>query len=274
MEKTRLFWSVTILIFLFLSISSCSKFRKIQKNPDWRVKYEAALKYYEEKEYYKTSVLLEEILPIIRGSKEAELGQFYFAYSYYYQRQYILAAHHFESFFTVYSRSDKAKEAMFMHAYSLYEESPISTLDQTSTFEAVQAMQNFLNRFPDTEFREDASSIIDELQRKLEKKAFANAKQYHKLGRYKAAIVAFENFKKDFPDSNRIEEIEFLEIDSQYKLAERSIFSKKKERYRETVEKYQEFVDNYPTSEFLKEAENIYEGSLDQLNKLASSDSF
>jgi len=274
MEKPRLFWSVVILTFLFLSISSCSKFRKIQKNPDWRVKYDAALKYYEEKEYYKASVLLEEILPIIRGSKEAELGQFYFAYSYYYQKQYILAAHHFETFYTVYSRSEMAKEAMFMHAYSLYQESPISTLDQTSTYAAVQAMQSFLNRFPVTEFREDANKIIDELQRKLEKKAFANAKQYHKLGRYKAAIVAFDNFKHDFPDSDRIEEIEFLDIDSQYKLAERSIYSRKKERYLETVEKYQKFVDNYPESEFLKEAGNIYDESLNQLNKLASSDNF
>jgi outer membrane protein assembly factor BamD len=56
---------------------SCSKFRKIEKNPDWRVKYEASLVYYEKKDYYRASILFDQILPIIRGLPEAEKVQFY-----------------------------------------------------------------------------------------------------------------------------------------------------------------------------------------------------
>jgi len=84
--------SAYIVLVLLLVTASCSKFRKIQKSGDWELKYEAAMNYYQEEEYYKASVLFEEIIPIIRGSEKAEKAQFYFAYSYYHQKQYILAS--------------------------------------------------------------------------------------------------------------------------------------------------------------------------------------
>jgi len=230
------------------------------------------MEYYEEGEYYKASVLLEDILPIIKGSKKAEKAQFFFAYSYYHQGQYTLGAFYFKNFYQTYSRSDFAQEAMFMHAYSLYLESPAPGLDQTSTYEAVQAMQSFLNRYPSSEFRQQATAIIDELQEKLERKAFRGARQYHKLERYKAALVALDNFKKDFPDSDFVEEASFLEIDTQFQLAVRSILSKKKERFRNTITRYEEFVDRYPESEFLSEAQQLYDQARQQLGKLSNNE--
>jgi outer membrane protein assembly factor BamD len=86
-------------------------------------------------------------------------------------------------------------------------------------------------------------------------------------------IVSFDNFKKNFPDSKFMEELTFLKIEAQYKLAQQSISSKQKERFSATVEYYKELVDNYPKSEFLKEAERYYTGSLDQLNKLKNNKS-
>lgn len=261
-------WGLILIIVLTLN-SSCSKFRKIQKSNDWEVKYSAAMDYYEKEDYYKAGVLFEELLPILRGSKEAEKASYYYAYSQYHQKQYVSSSHYFETFYQTYNRSEFAQEAMFMHAYSLYLESPDPMLDQSSTLQAVQAMQVFINRYPTSEFRQQSSEIIDELQRKLEKKSFENAKQYHKLNRFKAALVAFEIFKKEFPDSNLVEEVDFLMIDSQYQLAVASIYSKKRERYLETIELYQEFVDDYPESQFLKPAENLYKDSIDQIDKIA-----
>src|SRR5690606_31832086 len=209
MSKIKFLYLFTFATLLLAS-SSCSKFRKIQKSDDWKVKYDAAINYYERGEkgdYYKASVLFEEVLPLIRGSKEAEKAQFYYAYAHYYQKQYILSAHYFKTFNDTYSRSELAQEAMYMHAYSLYLTSPVVDLDQTSTYEAMQAMQTFINQHPQSEYRDDATEIIDALQAKLEEKAFENAKLYQKLERYEAALVAYENFEDDFPGSSRLEEI-------------------------------------------------------------------
>ena len=62
----------------------------------------------------------------------------------------------------------------------MYKESPNSNLDQSSTIEAISAIQNFINKYPYSEYSKDANSIIDELQIKLETKNFDNAKQYYK----------------------------------------------------------------------------------------------
>jgi outer membrane protein assembly factor BamD len=262
---------LSIILVLAISLFGCSKFKRIQKSADWKVKYEAALKYYENEQYNKVTVLFEEILPIIRGTEEAELGNFYFAYAYYYQKQYILSAHHFQEFVNIYGRSDYALEASYMHAYSLYLQSPDYQLDQTTTYEAIVAMQSFINRYPTSEYAPDADKIIDEMQVKLETKAYNTAKLYHKLRRYKSALVAFENFRNDYPDSDFNEEISFLNIETSFDLAEASIRSRQEERYRNTIEFYQKFIDKYPNSEFLKDAEKIYTKSIEEITNFANS---
>ncbi len=269
MRKMRFFGVYTALLALVL-LASCSKFRKIQKSGDWREKYDAAMNYYENEDYYRAGILLEEILPIIRGTKEAEQANFIHAYTYYYQKQYLLSANYFKNFSVVYSRSDYAEEAAYMHAYSLYLQSPDSNLDQSSTYEAVTAFQNFINNHPTGEYADKVNDIMDEMQHKLEVKAFENAKQYHKLERYEAALIAFENFSKDFPDSRLNEEALFLSVETQYNYAKQSVYTKQKERFSKTIELYEELVDKYPESSYLKRAENMYSNSIDEIRKLTA----
>lgn len=269
MFKTRLLSILFVVTIGFLTFS-CSEFRKIQKSTDWKTKYDAAMKYYSEEEYYKANVLLEEIIPIIKGTKEAELAEYYYAYSYYYQKQYILAAHYFKTFATIYGRSEYVMEAQYMHAYSLFLESPVSDLDQSSTYEAIASMQSFINKYPYSEYREKAQQIIDDLQQKLEKKAFENSRLYYKLRRYRSGVVAFNNFEVDYPDSKFNEEGYFLRIKCQYEYALQSVQSKQEERFRSVLDFYQKFVDRYTTSKYQKEAEQMYATSLDQVRKLAS----
>jgi outer membrane protein assembly factor BamD len=256
-----------IAIVLVLSVLvSCSKFRRIEKSEDWRVKYEGGLNYYNKKDYYRASVLFEQILPIVRGLPEGEKVQFYLAYCQYYDRLYLLASEQFRTFFETYGRSSFAEEARYMHAYSLYASSPEPNLDQTSSIEAMDAMQEFLNRFPNSKFRDQAIDVIYSSQNKLEKKGFENAYQYYKMRMYKAAIVALNNFKDNYPDSKYLEEAYYLVINSEYKLAVKSIRSKQPARFKEVIEHYKEFVDRYPDSGFLKDAEKVYAESVDKLN--------
>lgn len=257
---------LTILITLLIA-SGCSKFRKIEKNPDWRVKYEAALRYYEKKDYYRASVLIEQVMPIIRGLPEAEKAQFYLAYCQFHERLYLLASEQFRTFYETYGRSALAEEARYMYAYSLFRSSPDANLDQTGSIEAMASMQEFLNRFPNSKFRDQALDVIYTTQNRLDQKGFDNAKQYYRMRHYKAAVVAFKNFQDNFPDSKYLEEARYLIIESQYKLAEQSIYSKQRERYQEVVDTYLDFLDRYPSSPFLKEAEKMYADSLEKLSK-------
>ncbi len=258
-----------ILIMLMITSVSCTKFRKIQKSSDWKVKYAAALDYYEEKDYFRSNTLLEEILPIIRGTEEAEKANFIYAYTFYEQRQYILSSHYFKLFTDVYGRSKYVEEASYMNAYSLYKQSPQPSLDQTSTYEALAAMQTFLNKYPNSTYAKEADWLIDQMQEKLELKAYENARLYNKLRRYKAALIAVENFNYDYPDSKYREELNFLAVETAFELAEVSIYSVQEERYRKVVSLYEAYVDRYPLSKYLKQAEQYYADSIEQLSIFA-----
>jgi len=235
MRSGIVYFSIVVLIFVSVS---CGKFRKIEKSSDWRVKYEAALNYYNKQDYYRASVLFEQVLPIVRGLPEGEKVQFYLAYCQYYDKLYLLASEQFRTFYETYGRSSLAEEARFMYAYSKFAGAPRSSLDQTNSIEAMAAMQEFLNRYPNSKFRDQAVDVIFTTQAKLEEKGFANAYQYYKMRQYTAAIVALNNFVDNFPDSRFVEEARFLVVDAEFRLAEESIRSKQIERYRTVVEHY------------------------------------
>ncbi len=262
------FYTTALYAVFVLLLSACSDYNKILKSTDADKKYQAALKYYEKQDYYRASTLLEELIPVLKGRPEAEKAQFYFAYTQFYQRSYALSAFHFKTFYETYPRSEYAEEAMFLHAKSLYRDSPTFNLDQTSTYTAIEAIQEFLNRFPASKLKDEGDKMYQELSSKVERKAFESAKLYASMRYYQAAVTAFNNFQRNYPSSNYNEEVTFLKLEAQYNLAERSVPDKQRERFFETVAYYQELVDKYPKSKYLKEAENFFDKSTKQIERL------
>jgi outer membrane protein assembly factor BamD len=257
-----------LALIVLLGIFSCSKFRKIQKSEDWRLKYEAGFKYYEKKDYYHSAILFEEIRPIVRGLPEGEKVEFYLAYCQYYEKTYLLASNQFKTFYETYGRSTLAEEAQFMYAYSLFVSSPPPNLDQKESIESMDAMQTFLNQYPDSKYRDQATEVITVSRQKLEEKGYENAKQYLRLRSYKAAVISFDNFKKNFPDSHYLEELAYLKVVAQYRFAIQSFKRLQTDLYNLVVEYHKELVDNFPESKYLKETEKLYADSLDKLNQL------
>jgi len=257
-------------------LSSCSKFQSIVKNESWQVRYEGALAYYEKGDYFRAGALLEDLVPILVGNVEAEKARFYLAYCYFKQGQYVMSADKFRQFHETYNRSEFAEEALYMSAYSQYMDSPVISLDQGNTDTAIDAFQEFINRYPSSKYAQQASGMILELRAKLEAKAFSLGRLYQKLIGYryeysKASVISYENFRKDFPDSKMQEAAAFHKIEAQYQLAENSYYTKQKERYEEVLNLYATFVEKYPKSLFLKKAEIIVESSQKKLSSLMNS---
>lgn len=265
---------VSVVFALLAVLAGChARFRRIQKSEDWRVKYEAATEYYEKKDYYRAALLFEDIRPQTRGLPEGEKVEFFLGYCHYYEKTYLLAADQFKSFYETYGRSGFAEEAQFMYAYSLYTSAPPDNLDQSEGIEAMDAMQEFLNRYPTTKFYDRSVEVITKSQHKLEKKGFENAAQYLKIQQYKAAVIALQNFCQEFPDSEMVEDALAMKIISQYKLAEESLTSLQLERYQAVVDFYQQMLDQYPKSKMLREVEKLYSASLIKINQLKTKSS-
>jgi outer membrane protein assembly factor BamD len=262
MFKNKLNISLSILLVIIIAFAGCkSKFEKLRASNDTAKKYREAVRLYEKKDYNKALGLFDDLVTKYRGTAEAEDLSYYFAYTHYKLRDYTTARYHFKTFADTYASSAKAEECRFMAAYCFYLESPTFSLDQENTIKAIEALQLFINLYPKSERVAEASKLISNLRDKLETKSYANAKLFLDIGDYKSAVIAFRNSAREFPDTKYAEEMEFLTIKAQALYAKASFEIKQEERYNEAIQLYNEFVQNYPSSKYLKEAEEIKKSS-------------
>ncbi|NND93531.1 MAG: outer membrane protein assembly factor BamD [Flavobacteriales bacterium] len=255
-------------VFLLISLSSCSKFTKLQKENDLDKKYDGALEYYKEEEFLKASILLEELIPLVRGTNKSENVLYYHAKSTYNDRDFILANYYFKNFVKTFPNSQYAEECAFLSSLCLVRESPNFSLDQSDTKKAIDELQLFLDRYPQSDKKDSINVMVKDLRAKLEKKAYEGARQYYHIRRYKSAVIALKNALREYPDSRYREEMMYLIVASQYELAINSIESKKEERLLDTIESYNNFADSYSSSDYMKQAEDWYDNALKALETL------
>lgn len=262
MFKFRRIGFISFTVALLMIAQGCkSKFEKLRESTDIAKKYQEAVKLYEKKDYNKALILFDDLVQRYRGRAEAEDLYYYFAYTNYKLKDYTTARYHFKTFADTYPSSPKAEECRYMGAYCFYLESPTFSLDQGNTIRAIEALQLFINLYPRSERVEEASKLIQDLRDKLEIKSYENAKLYFNIGDYKSAVIAFKNSMRDFPDIKYAEEMEFLTIKSQYLYAKNSFEEKQEERFLEAIQLSNDFADNYPSSKYLKEAEQLKKDS-------------
>ena len=260
--------SALIYLSILLVFAGCSKYQRILKSNDFEKKFDMAMVYYDNGKYQKAFPLFEELITVFRGTSKAEDVYYYYAYCNYQLGDYMLAGYHFDNFVRTFPRSDRAEDAQFMNAKCYFLDSAEPSLDQASTKKAIDEMQLFINKYPESPKVDECNDLMDRLRFKLETKAYNGAKLYYRLGEYKAAIFALRNTLEDFPDTKFREEISFMILRSAYLLADNSIASKKEERFEQTLRECDDFIERYPRSEDVKEAEKIKEDSKIELEKL------
>lgn len=259
---------VIFSIMALLVVVSCGKYQKLLKSTDNEMKYDKAIEFYEEGDFYKALSLFEQLNMVYRGTDKAEKLTYYLAYCYYNQGDYILASYYFKRYAQSFPQTDRAEECLFMNAYCFYMDSPKYSLDQSNTYEAIKELQLFINQYPSSERVEKANELMDQLRAKLEKKAYEIAVLYYKMKDYQAAITSFMNIMRDFPDTSHKEEILLYIIKSHYNYAVNSIDEKKEERLANAVEAYESFVYNFPESNYIEEVNKFYENTLEEIEKL------
>ena len=263
MFKNKGLLFISFILLITISFTGCkSKFEKLRLSTDIAKKYQEAIRLYNKKDYTKALTLFDDLVQRYRGRAEAEDLYYYFAYTNYRLKDFLSARYHFKIFADTYPSSPKAEECRFLAAYCFYLDSPNSSLDQENTYKAIEALQLFINIYPSSDRVAEASKLILDLRDKLEVKSYENAKLFLDIGDYQAAVIAFKNSAKDFPDTKYAEEMEFLTIQAQYLYAKNSLETKQEARYNEAIEEYNRFIDKYPKTTYLKKAEEFKNLSL------------
>lgn len=266
----------TIIIALFSAgiLSSCGEYNKVLKSTDYEYKYEAAKGYFAKGQSNKAAVILEELIPIMKGTSNAEESLYMLAMTYYNQGDYVTASHYFNTYYTTYPRGVYTELARFHSGKALYLDTPEPRLDQSSTFKAIQELQMFMEYFPGSNRRDLAQEMIFTLQDKLVEKEYLSAKLYYDLGsytgnssysstgnNYQAAVITAQNVLREYPYTKMREELSILILRAKYDMAKESVAEKKEERMREAIDEYYAFKNEFPDSKYTREVEAIFKAA-------------
>lgn len=264
-------WKKTALLsisLIFIVLAGCSGYQKLVKSTDYGKQYDAAMNYFDKGDYTRALQLFEIVLPFYRGTEKAGLIYFKRAKCYYAEGDYIMASYNFKTFAKNYPNSALAEEALYLDAYCTFLDSPEYSLDQTSTYEALQSLQLFLNLYPNSDRAQKCNDLMDELRGKLEKKDYEIAKLFYNMEDYQSAITCFKNVYKDYPNTRYKEDLLFLTLKAYCSFAANSVPAKKKERYKGALDSYSTFVTFYPESKYIKEAKSLYSQAQKEFNVL------
>lgn len=252
---------INLFLFSFsvILLMACSDYNQIVKGDDFAKKYDIANKLYDGKQYEKAIVLYEQIYQHSPKSAEGELSYYRLAKSYFQVEDYYMAQYYFSAYMQRFPYSAKNEEVLFMVALCSVKNSPEHSLDQTETELAINNVQQFIDRYPQSYLLDSCNHIIDKLQFKLETKQYDQVKLYHKTENYRAAVTAGEIFLEGHGQSDYAEEIQYLVVKNSYFLTINSIDSKKSERIEQTNERFRNFALRYPTSKYIKELTSLME---------------
>ena len=252
-----------ILLLPLMLLTGCTQYDKVQRSLDYSYKYELAKAYYMEGEYSEACSLFEDVLAIMKGTSYAEESLYMLAMCYFDMGDYVTASHYLTTCFKTYPRGAYAETARFMSAKALFLDTPDPRLDQTSTIKAIGEIQAFLEYYPYSKYGEEVYAMLYELHDRLVEKEYRAAQLYYDLGNYmgnnyQSCIITAQNALNDYPYTKLREDLSMLILRARYSMAKESVQTKMIDRYRDTLDEYYAFKNEFPESKYMKEAEKIF----------------
>lgn len=231
-----------LVLTLVLAFAGCGDYGRIYKSKDNTAKYKLAQDLFNKKDYTRAVPLFEQLRDAYRGSPDS-LEDVYIktAYAYFHMKDFEYASMFFKDFTDNFSRSNRMTECAYMALYCDVLFVGESDLDQSKTGDVIQALQTFINYYPESEYVLKCNAHIDELRSKRHNKAFAQVQQYFQMEEFKAASASAVIAIKTFPDIPEKEELEYIAYQAQFLYGMGSTESKRIER----LEKANALIDDY-----------------------------
>lgn len=245
-----------------LILTSCTEYQNLLKSNDPELKYDKAVEYYAAGKYDKAISLFSDVSSYYRNTDRSELIINYLAKANMAKKDYFSASEYYNTYAKSYPRGRFIQEAKFGIAYCHYLDSPDVRLDQTSTIKGINAFQEFIDLYPNSENVKDANKYLTELTDKLAQKELINADLYYNLGtylgnNYLSAVVTAENALKKYPGTKFREDLMIVILESKYQQALYSDEQLKIDRYQSTIDEAYTYKNEYPQGKFIKQADEI-----------------
>lgn len=251
-----------LLAVMLPALTGCSQYLKLQKSMNAEYKYEMGKAYFIEGRYDRAAEMLEDVNAFMKGSANGEECLYMLGMCYFNQKDYVSASTYLQTYCTSYPRGLYTEQARYHTVVALYLDTPDPRLDQSSTVRAISEIQLFNEYYPYSSYRAQVEEMLYALYDRLVEKEYRSAQLYYNLGNYmgnnyQACIITAQNALRDYPYTKFREDLSFLILKAKYTMAKESIKEKMLDRYRDAVDEYYAFKNEFPESTRLKEATNM-----------------
>jgi outer membrane protein assembly factor BamD len=176
---------------------------------------------YNEGKYRKAVAYLNHFVLNYPVKAEVALAQYHLADCYFKLKRFQEASVEYEFLYKQFPGSDFAEEAQFKAAQATYEISEPYYREQKLTLDARRMAEDFLARYPNSDFAPEARKLLAKIESKLARKELEAAKLYFKFKEYEAAIMMLEYTVGTYPLAYEINaEINYYLALSKAKLGE------------------------------------------------------
>lgn len=214
MFSIRTLLTVALMFVGALVLSSCGS-SKPEDVPTAEERFRLGMNEYEDDNWLDALQHFEVIRLQYPGSTVSDSARFFSGMSRFHREEFLLASYEFSQTIQNHPSSKLVPEAQFMYAECFYESSPKYSLDQTYTSRAIDALQTFIELFPNHPKAQEAEKQIIELNTKLAEKDFKIGILYTKMENYSSALIYFDGvidkyYNTSFVDAAIVEKLRIL----------------------------------------------------------------
>ncbi len=233
-----------ISVAVFFTLFDCGKkVRKEILSADEYFEYAKSL--FDRKKYLDAITEFTVITLKFSGNPVVDDAQFYLAESHFHNDEYLIAASEYQKLVNDYPQSPYVEEAFYKIGVSYSKLSQRSELDQEYTLLAIRHIQNFIEAYPKSQFREPAEKDLFNLRSKLARKQLIGGDVYRKMGIYDSAVIYYNILLEKYYDTPSAEAALYWKAECLYKLKD----------YDQALTNFTIFIEKYPNSKLKKNAQ-------------------
>lgn len=178
------------LILAVILLFGCSS-NKVSKLIPLEKKMQIADDFFEREKYHKAIPYYESVA-LERNSLLSSQAQLKLADCYFKQNKFMDALLQYETLIKLYNDAEEINRAYFQVGICYWEESMNAHYTQEETYNAIDAFETFLEKFPFDERKMEAIEYIQKCHYKILKKKYYNGYAYYKMWDYPAALLYFD----------------------------------------------------------------------------------
>lgn len=251
-----------VLVFLILLLFGCGA-KRIERGDSAEALYQKAMDELGKKkkfpwiftgiDYDMVLKLLKEIQLKYTFSPYATLAELRTADTYFKRGEFEQASVEYEEFIKRHPSHEETPYATFRLGLSYYKQMRSYDRDPTHTRDALKWFNIFIEKYPDSPLKSEATRMITECRERLAKREIYIGNFYAKRKNYKAAAERFKVVVNQYDDTSKFEEALFLMGKSYFDMGEKEIAKEALERV----------VEEFPKAKYHKKATDL----LDKIEK-------